>query len=94
MENWWKYAIGAVFAFVIWALFVMPSKAEEIEMELEVAQGLTKKKLRLNDLEGTMQQCAILGPIIISEWLNENLPGGAESWVIVEWSCGPPRRDM
>jgi hypothetical protein len=66
-------------------------KAEEVEMELKVSNGLTEREYHLSDPNATFMQCVFQAPIIATRWISENI---GEQWIILRISCGPPRRSL
>lgn len=86
------FYVGCVaVAFFGMALFALPAKAEEMEMELKVANGTTERTHHISDADGTMMQCVMLGPVIAMKFIRENL---GPNWIVLRISCGPPRRPM
>lgn len=82
-----------MFWFCVGAATFLISKAqaEEVEMELKVAQGTTERTHHIADPNGTLMQCVFQAPILASKWIAENL---GPNWIIVRITCGPPTKSF
>jgi len=67
-----------VFAVLICAvLFALPVTAEEVEMELKEAHGLTEREYHLSGPDASMMQC-VFQAIIASKFITDNLMGNLD----------------
>jgi len=89
---WHKIAIALAFAFVFWALYLMPAKAEGKVMQFafckpescEETKG--EQMLPTEDFANPMK-CMIEGMLAAQKWIVENKPQG---YVLIHWRCGRP----
>lgn len=79
------------FASICLALAFSSANAEEIEIALRVANGVTEREFYISDPQATMMSCMFQAPLIVSKWLAENTTG---TWIVRRITCGPPRREF
>jgi hypothetical protein len=81
-------------AILLTTLSSNPASAQEAELQLTLASGLSKREVTISDVNGTplnSAQCVYQSQAIAVRWVRDNL-GGA--WMIQRLYCGPPKRNI
>jgi len=84
----------SVLAFLLSTFSSAPASAQEAELQLTLASGLSKREVTISDVNGAplnSAQCVYQSQAIAVKWVMDNL-GGA--WLIQRLYCGPPKRNI
>jgi hypothetical protein len=97
--EWHKVAIAAAFAFVFWALFILPSQGKEPDVvqfaycQAQNCEKTTQEQiLESEEIDArNPMKCMVEALVKAQRWIAENRPNG---WVLIHWRCGKPRITM